>query len=144
MDKPTVAQFKAYFYRDFPYATSQSDLTRVIDADITKAIAEAAFYVNEGLFSVQDDFQLAYMYLTAHYLCTDLMNAKQGLNGQYNWLVTSKSVGNVSESYQIPEFILKNPTLAMMSKTTYGAKYLSIIAPLLVGPVYAVGGRTLA
>ena len=144
MERPTVEQFKAYFYRDFPYATLQTDLTKVIDADITKALNQAYFAINESLFETEEDYQMAYLYLAAHYLCVDLMAAKQGISGQYNWFVASKSVGNVSESYQFPEYILKNPKLSMISRTPYGAKYISLIVDQLIGGVYVVEGATLA
>src|SRR3990167_319570 len=126
MNPPSISDFKNYFVMDFPYGTG-SDYTKVLDADITKAINEAAFLINEALFSTQAKFTIGYLYLTAHFLVTDLRNASQGITGAYNWLTASKGVGSVSEGYVIPEFLMKNPTIAMLSKTNYGARYVQII-----------------
>jgi hypothetical protein len=50
----------------------------------------------------------------------------------------------VNESYSIPQHILDNPILAMLSKTNYGAKYLSMVLPRIVGQVFIVAGETQA
>lgn len=136
---PSVADYKAYFTRDFPYGSTAST---VMDSDITKALAEAAFNINQGLFGSQGEYSLAFMYLTAHYLVSDLQASSQGVSGQYSWLQTAKAAGSVSESFQIPQKILDNPYLAMLSKTRYGAKYLSLLLPRITGQIFAVAGRT--
>lgn len=137
---PTVAEFKAHFVRDFPYGTDISK--NVLDADISKAILEASVNFNEDLWPTQAIFSLAYLYLTAHYLVTDLRNSSQGIAGSYSWITTNKQVGSVSEGLAVPQFILDNPLLAMYSKTGYGAKYLELLLPQLVGPVSVVEGAT--
>lgn len=139
--KPDVTDFKEYFFRDFKY-TCDGDLTGVTDPDIEKAQGEANVNFNESLFSDQETFSLCYNYLTAHYLVIDLRNSSQGINGEYSWIVSSKSVGSVSESFSIPESITKNPELAMLTKTNYGAKFISLILPLLAGQVLIAAGRT--
>lgn len=136
---PTIADFKSHFFRDFPYGTAMNS---VQDADITKAISEANFNFNPGLFDTQENYSLGFLYLTAHYLVMDLRASAQGIQGNYPWLSQSKSVGSVSESSAIPERILANPILAMLSKTYYGAKYLSLVLPKLVGNIGIVGGAT--
>lgn len=136
---PDASDFKDYFIRDFPYGTS---VEVVQDNDIDKAIQEAKFNFNEGLFGTQESFTMCFLYLVAHYLVMDLQASSQGVSGQYNWLVTSKSVGNVSESFQIPERILLNPEFAMYSQTRYGAKFLSLVLPRLVGQIFTVCGGT--
>lgn len=138
---PTASDFKAHFTRDFPYGSTD---TTVMDSDITKAIAEAAVNFNESLWESQAVFTLAYLYLTAHYLVTDLRASSQGIAGSYSWLTGSKSVGSVSEGFSIPQKILDNPHLAMLSKTNYGAKFLSLALPRLVGNVVHVAGETQA
>lgn len=141
--KPTVNDFKQYFFRDFPYQGGGSpDLNFVQDQDITKAMSEASFNFNERLFSSQEKFSLGFLYLTAHYMVTDLQNSSQGIAGQYTWLTTSKAAGSVSEGSQVPQRILDNPEFAMISKTRYGAKYLSLLMPMLTGLVFTVPGRT--
>jgi len=137
---PSVADFKAHFFRDFPYGIDPDE--HVLDADITKAMAEAKFGFNEALFSSQENFTLAFLYLTAHFLVMDLRASAQGLSGSYSWLTASKAVGSVSESYSIPQRILDNPALSMLTRTNYGAKYVLLIFPLLVGQAFIVCGST--
>lgn len=114
-------------------AGSNSDLKRVIDDDIDGAFQDASFNMNEGLFSSQSEFSRAFNYLSAHMLVEKLLASGEGLASQYNWLTQSKTVGDISESFQIPDRILKDPMLAGFSKTRYGAMFLSIISPLLIG-----------
>lgn len=143
---PSVSDFKAYFVRDFPYDPAVAppyDMGKVQDLDITKAIAEAGFNFNEALFADQAQYTMAYLYLTAHYMVMDLRASAQGVSGQYTWLTASKSVGSVSEGYSVPEQIMAHPSLAMLSKTMYGAKYLSLVLPQMVGNIYSVAGDTL-
>lgn len=137
---PTATEFRDYFVRDFPY--SESIETGVTDADINKAINEAKYNLNEGLYGSQEQFTLAFLYLTAHYLVMDLRAASQGISGTFAWLQTSKSVGSVSVSSAIPQRILDNPELAIYSTTTYGVKYLSLLLPRLMGQVFTVAGWT--
>ena len=141
MVNPTVSEFKAHFFRDFPYGADQ---TKVMDADITKAISEASMNINGTLFGSQETYSLAFLYLTAHYLVTDLRAASQGVSGAYTWLESSKAVGSVSQGFSIPENILKNPVIAQFSKTHYGAKYISLVLPHLVGGVFYIQGATQA
>lgn len=136
---PSVSDFKAFFSRDFPYLSTSET---VMDADITRALTEASAYVNESLFSTQALFTTAFLYMTAHCLVTNLRASSQGLSGSYSWLESSKSVGSVSQSFAIPESITTNPVYAMYCKTTYGAKYLSLVLPLLHGNMGIAEGTT--
>lgn len=140
-DNPTIQNFKDHFTRDFPYGTNPS--TSVLDADIGKAFGQVNFAINPALFSSQANYTLGYLWLAAHWLVTDLRASSQGISGQYNWLQTNKSVGSVSEGFQIPERILENPTFSMYSKTNYGAKYLQLLLPSLVGQAFVAPGGTL-
>lgn len=137
---PTANDFKNYFVRDFPYGTDPN--TSILDSDIEKAQGEAKFNFNSALAPDQDAFSMLFNYLTAHYLCIDLRAASQGISGQYEWVVTSKSVGSVSEGLQVPERIMANPEFAMLSKTTYGGKYLQLILPKLSGQIFIARGST--
>jgi len=138
---PDADDFKAHFVRDFAYGSTE---TTVMDADINKALAEAAVNFNSALWDSQDTYTIGYLYLTAHYLVMDLRASSQGMAGSYSWLGTNKSVGSVSEGYTVPQKILDNPYLAMISKTNYGAKYLSMLLPRLIGNVVHTHGRTQA
>lgn len=113
----------------------ESDLNLVRDDDVQQAQADASFNVNQELFDSQPAWNRAFNYLTAHYLVEKLLAAGEGLASQYNWLTASKSVGDVSESFVIPDRIKDDPMLAAFSKTRYGAIYLSVISPLLIGNV---------
>lgn len=139
MDAPQVTDFQTYFERDFPFGDDDDTVT---DSDVQRAITEAGININEGLFTSQDQFTVAYLYLAAHNLVTNIMNSTRGLAAKAEWLTISKAVGPVSSGFQIPERIMKNPTLAAISQTTYGMRYLEIVLPRLVGQVFVVRGGT--
>jgi len=137
---PTVSEFKAQFVRDFPYGTASD---KVMDADILAALTQADFSVNPEIFDTEANFKYGYNLLAAHNLVMNLRASSQGVSGTYSWLEASKSVGSVSQSFSIPEFISKNPMYAMLSKTAYGAKYLEIVIPRAIGQCFAIEGATL-
>lgn len=136
---PSVADFKAYFVRDFQYGAT---VDKVMDADITKAYGETAMNFNSALWPDQASYTMGYLYLTAHFLVMDLRASSQGVRGQYNFPQANKSVGNVSEGYAIPPQITDHPVYSMLSKTYYGAKYLFLVLPQLTGNIVAVCGST--
>lgn len=114
----------------------ETNLEKVTDDDINGAIFDAEFNVNPGIFPSQQAFSRAFLYLAAHQLCSKLLMAAAGVQSQYEWLTTSKTVGDVSQSFAIPKELLEDsPWLADFSKTRYGAMYLQIVGPLLVGNV---------
>lgn len=141
---PTVADFKAYFTRDFPYApqTANSNLDYVTDSDIQKAIDQAGIHFNDALGMTGAEATIAYQYLTAFYLVVDLQMAGQGLGSSAVFPVQSQSVGPVSVGYQIPERLLKDPVISYFSQNMYGQKYLSIVLPYAVGNVGIALGTT--
>ncbi len=128
-----------YNYRRAPlvYVSVNGDdtnLERVTDYDIARAFTAALqFNFTEGLFGTQAAFVYAYNLLAAHYLCITVIAGGTGLSGQATWLTSSKTVGNVTESYSIPDRVLKSPLLSKLSKTTYGAQFLELISPQLIG-----------
>lgn len=136
---PDATDFKNFFVRDFPYGNTSDT---VQDSDIDRALGEAGFNINPAFAQDQAQYDMLYLYLTAHYLVMDLRASSQGIAGNYNWLTTSKTVGSVSESFQIPELITRNPYMSMLSKTYYGAKYLNLIMPQIVGQIFTVAGAT--
>ena len=136
---PSIADFKAYFVRDFPYGASSNKVT---NNDITKALADAAFFINEALFASQADYTLGFLEITDHMLVMNLRASSQGTGGKFSWLQTSKSAGGVSSGYQIPDRIAQNPELAILSETRYGAKFLFMILPYLNGQIFTVCGGT--
>ncbi len=139
-NNPTIQEFKDNFQRDFPFGTDIQ--TSILDSDIGKAFGESNYWINQGLFDKQEDFTLGYMWLAAHFLTESIRASSQGIAGRYNWVEASKSVSGVSSSYSIPQKILDSPFLSMLSRTTYGAKYLFMIMPQLYGNIATVRGRT--
>lgn len=138
---PTINQFKNQFQRDFPYGTDPN--TSILDADIFSAQQYTNVNINPGLFPDQTTYSLAYNLLTAHYLVENIRSSSQGINGQYNFLQSGKGVGSVSESFSIPDRVMQNPYWSMLTKTSYGARYLQILLPQLAGQIYSVHGTTL-
>lgn len=147
LDDLTVANFKTYFDRAFPYGATDAEIR---DADIQKAFDQACAVFNPGIYptfpSPATDLQqpevIAYLYLTAHYLVQDIKMGQQGLSSFGEFMVTSKSVGSVSVSYGIPEKFLNNPNFSYFITTTFGLKYLSLTTPYLVGNMTTVQGCT--
>lgn len=144
-----ITKFKETFVRDFNYLTDDTlqppeRLEYVSDDDIKRALFEALAIFPCDLFESDTVGILALLYLTAHYLCEDFRNAKQGLNSVGAFPATSTTVRNVSESYSIPGWILNNPQLSYIAETGYGKKYLSLYWPRTIGRIRVVGGWTLA
>ena len=110
--------------------------------DITNAFAEAQVVFNQALFNNDAAITLAYLYCTAHYLVNDLRTAAQGVDSIGAFPVSSRSVGSMSESYQIPDRFKDSPQLAFFTSTGYGQKFLSMLLPNLVGNAMAVCGGT--
>lgn len=135
----TVLAFKAHFSRDFQYGTTPE---QVMDSDITRAFSEARVNLNQSLFISDEEITLAYLYLTAHYLVHDLKTAASGAAGGADNPVSSRTVGNVSESYAIPLAFVDNPLFSFLAKTGYGQKFLSFVIPRLVGNIGSVEGAT--
>ena len=137
---PAILDFQDMFDRDFPFDEDPDQGVR--EKDITRAINDAGYAINEGLFPDQASFTNAYLYLTAHHLVVNIRNSSQGLTGGFSWLPSSKGVGSVSESYSIPAQILENPYLGLLAKTSYGARYLEMIVPYLSGNMAVISGGT--
>lgn len=138
---PTISDFKTYFFRDFPYGTDIN--VAVVDLDISKVLTMADMNFNPSFWLSQDQYNTGFLLLAAHYLVMNLRASSQGLSGQFTWLESGKSAGSVSEGLSIPQRILDNPELAILSKTNYGAQYLFLLLPQLVGQMFVVCGDTL-
>lgn len=136
---PTVTDFQDYFVRDFTYGSTPET---VMDQDIINAESDASEFINYCLFTNQSNYSAGFLQLSAHFLVLNLRAGSQGLQGQWPWMQTSKSVGNVSEGFTIPQRILDNPEYAMLTKTYYGSKFLFMILPQLSGQIFTVYGRT--
>jgi hypothetical protein len=138
---PSVQDFKDYFFRDFPYGTDPE--TQVLDQDIAKAYQMTNINFSQALWPDQSSYNVGYFYLSAHYLCMNLQTSSQGINGAFSFLEQSKNVGNVAQSFAIPQRVLDNPDWAVLMKTSYGAQYLQLILPQLTGQIGIAYGSTL-
>ena len=118
---------------------NDSVLNYTQDSDILEAFEEAKINFNEGLFPDDATALKVFLFKAAHYLTMD-MNIATGSN--QIGILTSKSVGSVSEGYSIPAWILNNPALSMYATTGYGIKYASLIKPYITGNFFIVKGRT--
>lgn len=119
----------------FGGAGDDTDLSFVRSKDLDRALLEASANFNPCLWESQAIFTMAFLYLAAHYLCRDMITAQQGLNSRYDWNTIGKHVGNVGEQFQVPAKVLQDPAFAYYSTTGYGAKYISLIMPRLIGNV---------
>lgn len=113
----------------------------ISDDDINRAFLEASVNFNEDLFDTEAVQLMMFYYLTAHYICIDANNANNGINFGYMGIAQSRSVGSVSESYAIPQWMYDDPLLGQYAVTGYGLKYLSLLMPYLVGNLIYVQGR---
>lgn len=138
---PSVADFKTYFVRSFPFGTDMN--TQVLDIDITNAFVMTNTQINQALFSLQADYSVGYMLLAAHYIVMALRASSQGINGQFSWLESSKNVGPASSGLSIPQQILDSPYWSGLTKSNYGAQFLLMVFPKLVGSMFTVCGATL-
>lgn len=120
---------------------NDSVLNYTQDADILEAYGEAQVNFNEDLFPNEATKKRMFLFLAAHYLTIDF-NIALGI--AQAGITTSKSVGSVSESYTIPQWLINNPALSSYATTPYGLKYASLLRPYLVGNFFIVkGGITL-
>lgn len=142
----TLANFKAYFTRDFTYGAASDT---VQDGDITRAIAEANAQFNAGLFVVGDDLEIAFELLTAHVLVRNIQAAGgidkkgRGVRSSGMFAISSKSAGPASVSYQLPTELAESPVLNEYLTTAYGQKYLQLLVPHLSGNMQIAAGSTL-
>ena len=150
----SVAQFKAYFIRDFSYGPG---LDKVRDADVQNALNATYSVFNPRLFStaplgvapdVTSEAIIAYLNASAHFLATALqaaggLGAKgKGPLSQGEGVYVSKGVSGVSAGFVWPSTITSSPVLFQFAKTAYGQAYLQVLMTRLVGNVSAVFGET--
>lgn len=89
------------------------------DSDIMRAFNEAVINFNVNLFTDPNSAIMVFLYLAAHYLVIDLNNAMNPLALGFMGFTQSKSVGSVSESYGIPQWMLNNQVLSAYAQTGY-------------------------
>ena len=141
----TIADFKSHFTRDFQYATDYPNACPtdyVTDADLNKAFDEALANFNDGLFDDDTTLKVSFLLLAAHFLSWDLQSAGQGASSTGVFPVVSRTVGSVSETYNVPLWLQHDPVLSAYATTRYGLKYISLIKPLMIGGVAVYQGMT--
>ena len=141
----TVADFKAFFIRDFRYASDYPGITvegYVTDADINKAFTEALANWNDSLFPDDTTRQVAFLQLSAHFLATDLQAASQGAGSTTLFPVVSRTAGPVSETYNAPLWLQHDPVMSSYATTRYGMTYIALVKPLLIGGMMVICGDT--
>jgi Protein of unknown function (DUF4054) len=150
----TVSQFKTRFYRDFNFANQNPNqevpvppnVELVQDIDIQNAFSDAQVLLNQALFSgtpnSDANITSGYLYLSAHCLCLNIKASDSGINsgGTGGFPVSSRSVGSVSETYQVPDAYKDDPILAQYAQTAYGQKYLAMVLPYLRGNMLPIFG----
>jgi hypothetical protein len=139
----TVEEFKTKFDRgDFTYSENLPDIR---DKDIEDAIDNALALFNQDLYPIPtDEFptdvgKKCLLFLTAH----ELVNLIEDTNGQgqTRFNQSSRSVGSISESLAIPEW-MNADVFAYFTTTNYGIKFLMFSKPYMDGALYVVGGST--
>lgn len=117
----------------------------ITDEDISKAMTQAQPNANEMFGATCNEKVNIYLHLVAFYLVFDIKNSSTGINSSYTGNLSGKHVGDVSESYNIPQWVTENPMYSIYSQNGYGLKYLSLIAPYLsITILYSRGGSTIA
>ncbi len=139
---PSIANFMAQFFRDFNYGTDINNC--VTQQDIANAFVMVNASINQSMWPDQGTYNLGYLLLAAHFMVIALRASSQGINGQWGWAQNNKSVGAISEGFEIPERIKNNPDFMQYYKTNYGAQYLNLLWPQLSGQVFSVSGYTKA
>ena len=125
-------------------AGDNTDQSRVTDYDIDRAqVAATQFNITQELFTGQQAFSYAYNLLSAHYLLIQAANSQAGLAGKAEWITNSKSIGDVSESFVIPDRIMRSPFLSKLGRTSYGAEFAELVAPSLIGNMASFHRNTL-
>ena len=115
----------------------------ITDEDIEKAFSQAYPNSNENFGETCGEKINIYLHLVAFYLVFDIKNSTAGINGSYLGVLNSKSVGDVSESYAVPQWLSENPMYSIYAQNGYGLKYLSLIAPYMaITIMFSRGGST--
>lgn len=143
---PVVVDFKAFWVREFIYGDGPD---KVMDADITRALAEVIPLFNAANLSTVAEQTVAYLYAAAHFLTINVQGAGglsavkrgRGVRNVSEGIQTAKSVGQVSVTYQPPpDLVAKSPVLSPFWQTDFGKRYIQMVMPGLIGNFQVVAG----
>lgn len=153
--KGDIVYYSNYFYTSLidnnttlPTDTQNWQITNldkysyITDADIERAIAQALVNANERFGSDDEEKIIIFLHLVAFYLVMDIKNSSQGIASSYSGMLSSKSVGDVSESYSFPNWVNNNPYFSIYLSNGYGMKYLSLILPYISATILFAPGRS--
>ena len=116
----------------------------ICDEDIVKAFSQALPNSNPFFGGTYAEKVNIYLHLVAFYLVFDIKNSSSGINSGFTGTLSSKSVGDVSEGYNIPNWMMQDPMYSIFASNGYGLKYLSLIAPYLSMTIlFSKGGSTI-
>ena len=123
-----------------PY--NQSVFNYISDEQISEAFIEAQINFNPELFEGCGTVSNVFYYLAGHYLVIDLNIMQAPFATGFLGLLQSKSVGSVSASFGLPQWVMNDPNLGLYAQTQFGLKYLSLLLPYLTGQIMIVQGKT--
>lgn len=116
----------------------------ILDEDIEKAFTQALPNSNCNFGATCNEKINIYLHLVAFYLVFDIKNSSAGINSSFTGTLSGKHVGDVSESYSIPQWMLQDPMYSLYAQNGYGLKYLSLIAPYMaITIMFSPGGTTI-
>ena len=114
----------------------------ILDADITRAMGEAACKYNNRLFP-KDKGRLIFLYLTMFFLVYDRQMASNGLNGSSAaGPVIHRTVGKMTVTYMQSTLYKSNPSYEFLSSNEYGKKAFALMSPYLRGGVQLMYGAS--
>ena len=115
----------------------------ILDVDILRAMGEALFKFNKGLFS-ESKGKIIFLYLTMFFLVYDRQMASAGMNGNSaSGPVIHRTVGKMSVTYMESKLYAKYPSYEFLSSNDYGRKAFNLMAPYLRGGLQILrGGST--
>lgn len=112
----------------------------ILDSDIEKAFLQAKTMFPTDLWDNDAQCEMAFLYLAAFFLVQDIKFSKAGVTGISNFPMSSRSVSNVSESYEIPSIYKDNPTASFFAENGYGRKYFNLAYARTRGVMFTVEG----
>jgi len=133
----TFEEFKTKFDRDFTFSETLPDIR---ESDFDNALEDALAVFNQDLIPVVTANKNALLNLIAHFLTLNIDTSDTG--AQSKFLQSSRSVGSISESLQIPSWISDNEVFSFFATTAYGIKYLIFSKPYLDGAIFTAEGAT--
>lgn len=103
----------------------------ILDLDIERAMGEASFKFNKGLFT-EPKGKMIFLYLTMFFLVYDRQMASAGMNGNSAaGPVLHRSVGKMSVTYMESKLFSKYPSYEFLATNDYGRKAFNLMAPYL-------------